>query len=107
MAGNELLEMPLLCKPESCIEEPTMPNKSLVMGIPKARILMPNGIAIFRRGSIFINAAIAQGGKVIPDPLNNLPDGISEEPAIEVQTQSQEEPHQRKRGRPKGSRNAR
>ena len=77
------------------------------MGIPKARILMPNGIAIFRRGTIFINAALAQGGKVIYDPLNDLPDGLSEEPTVQVQTQSQEEPHKRQRGRPKGSRNAR
>ena len=77
------------------------------MGIPKARILMPNGIAIFRRGTIFINAALAQGGKVIYDPLNDLPDGLSEEPPIEVQTQSQSEPEARKRGRQKGSRNAR
>ena len=77
------------------------------MGIPKARILMPNGIAIFRRGTIFINAALAQGGKVIYDPLNDLPDGISEEPPIEVPTQVQASDEKRQRGRPKGSRNAR
>ena len=68
---------------------------------------MPNGIAIFRRGTIFINAALAQGGKVIYDPLNDLPDGISQEPPIEVPAQVQASEEKRQRGRPKGSRNAR
>lgn len=53
----------------------------------KARVQWPNGVTAIRTGTLFIQAALAQGATIIPDPSNNVPQEWLPKPEPDGNTQ--------------------
>lgn len=77
----------------------------------KARVIYPNGQTIMRQGTAILDACIAQGCYIVPDPANMLPPGRYDNAMYVPEDDKQQEPStttspqveepKRKRGRPR------
>jgi hypothetical protein len=71
MAGPQLRRVRVLRRPQGIVQETTLPPWQMV----KARMTLEDGTTpgAMRHGSIIINALIARGCRIVPDPLNRIP----------------------------------
>jgi hypothetical protein len=71
MAGPQLRGVRVLRGPQGIVQETTLPPWQMV----KARMTLEDGTTpgAMRHGSIIINALIARGCRIVPDPLNRIP----------------------------------